>query len=148
MIYETTSPIIDGVLNGMNSSCHFIKDKQRTLRQGSQNDLQLIFYFSKGEIDGQQDRDLEWDSLTAGHSECNIMILNDEMGSAIGCAVWSFGYSTWKGRVMNLDALEVMEPKDGSDLHYTLMRGLVEVALALDCARLVHHVRFLSKHFF
>ena len=143
MIYEDISPIIDGVLNKINASYRHqaIKGKQQTLRQGSQSDLQFFDHCYSA-----QDRELEWDSFTSGQNEVSILTLNDEKGFSVGCAVWSFGYSTWKGRVMNLDALKVTKLKDENDLHYALMRGLVEVALALDCARLVHSVRFLNKY--
>jgi hypothetical protein len=50
-------------------------------------------------------------------------------------AQWSFGYSTWKGRVMNLNTF--LPGKYES----ILMKILVTIAKELDCKRLVHQVR-------
>lgn len=51
-------------------------------------------------------------------------------------AQWSFGYSTWKGRVMNLDAF--IPGKYES----ILIKTLTTIAKEMDCQRLVHQVRF------
>jgi len=50
-----------------------------------------------------------------------------------GIALWCFGYSTWKGRFMNLELLNVPE----LCLEKVIMFALVDMAKDLDCKRLV-----------
>jgi len=61
-----------------------------------------------------------------------------------GFALWTFGYSTWKGRVMNLDAFVTSSSgiKSGSgsqnENSRTLMMCLVRMTRIFDCTRIVH----------
>jgi hypothetical protein len=52
-------------------------------------------------------------------------------------AQWSFGYSTWKGRVMNLNTLI------SGTYEALLMKILILTARELKCMRIVHQVRKL-----
>ncbi len=53
-----------------------------------------------------------------------------------GASLFSLGYSTWKGRVMNLDLFVAENEQRGE----TMMQCLTEIAEVLDCARIVHQV--------
>jgi hypothetical protein len=53
-------------------------------------------------------------------------------------AQWSFGFSTWKGRVMNLDAFIP------GKYETMLIKILTTIAKEMDCKRLVHQVRFFT----
>ncbi len=73
-------------------------------------------------------------------------IVLEEDGNLRGVALWTFGYSTWKGRVMNLDTLVTDETSDeekkSKPLQNKLMTTLISVAKLLDCARIVYQVCF------
>eukprot|EP01083_Nonionella_stella_P234929 826611_1 len=60
-----------------------------------------------------------------------------------GFALWTFGYSTWKGRVVNLDAFVTSSSgiKSGNENNRKLMMCLVRMARILDCTRIVHQAR-------
>lgn len=68
-----------------------------------------------------------------------------------GFASWTFGYSTWKGRVLNLDAFVTSSSgiKNGNgsqkENNRTLMMCLVRMARILDCTRIVHQVSTVIK---
>ncbi len=73
-------------------------------------------------------------------------IVLEEEGNLRGVALWTFGYSTWKGRVMNLDTLATDETLDGVEtskpLQVMLMTTLISVAKLFDCVRIVYQVCF------
>ena len=49
-------------------------------------------------------------------------------------AQWSFGYSTWKGRAMNLDTLQLAAYEE------TGMKCLINIARLFSCSRIVFQV--------
>lgn len=52
---------------------------------------------------------------------------------------FSFGYSTWKGRVMNLNSFLIQKEVE-KDLQYCIINALKKIAQALLCARIVFQV--------
>ena len=52
---------------------------------------------------------------------------------------FSFGYSTWKGRVMNLNSFLIHKNVE-KDLQYCIIGALKKIAQALLCARIVFQV--------
>ena len=44
-------------------------------------------------------------------NDISILTLNDENDFAVGCAVWSFGYSTWKKRASEVDSFKQIHPR-------------------------------------
>ena len=70
-----------------------------------------------------------------------------------GFALWTFGYSTWKGRVVNLDTFVTsgsgIKSCSGSqnENNRTLMMCLVRMARILDCSRIVYQVSVAFNKF-
>ena len=52
---------------------------------------------------------------------------------------FSFGYSTWKGRVMNLNSFLIQKVVE-KDLQYCIINALKKIAQVLLCARIVFQV--------
>lgn len=90
----------------------------------------------------------EYLSSSLSSRECNthpsyfyILLEAKEVGddsfSMKGFAVWYIGYSTWKGRVMNLDTIHTTK----SVSENILMNALVKIARAFAFSRIVYQVQ-------
>jgi len=52
----------------------------------------------------------------------------------VGYAIYSFGYSTWMARVLNIDDFHT-QPQCEYEVKYKLLKRLVEIAIEKDCKR-------------
>ena len=69
------------------------------------------------------------------------IILEKQAGDTFdvcGTSLFTLGYSTWKGRVMNLDLFLAENHNHGN----IMMQCLAKIAKLLDCTRIVHLVSF------
>ncbi len=60
-----------------------------------------------------------------------------------GVAMWYFGYSTWQGKVMNVDTLLIS--RDGSINEKILLDALVTIAKSFSLRRIVYQVKYHSQ---
>ncbi len=70
-----------------------------------------------------------------------VILEKEEKGDYEVCAValFTLGYSTWKGRVVNLDLFIA----ENDDYAIRLMKYLAAISKRLECARIVHQVSFV-----
>ena len=65
----------------------------------------------------------------------------DEGGKVIGFVTFYVAYSSWSGRILYLDQIQLEDGRMNDDVEMILLRLLADIALELDCARLTWRVR-------
>jgi len=138
---------IDGLLSSENDK---LSSQKIRVRRATINDLEAIHhYLSSRQANVVPLATLQEDFSSIDkkgvhvHPICILLEVERENGSESllsAASLWSFGYSTWKARVMNLDTFIA----DAEEHEQILMQCLVNIAKLLECKRIVHQVRLRS----
>ena len=68
------------------------------------------------------------------------VLIAEENGKTVGIALYYFGYSTWKGKMLYLDDLVVTESYRQRGIGQLLFKQLKEIAIAEDANQMRWHV--------
>jgi len=64
----------------------------------------------------------------------------DDRGKVLGLVTFYVAYSSWSGRILYLDQIQLEDGRMNDDVEMILLRLLADIALELDCARLTWRV--------
>jgi len=78
---------------------------------------------------------------TPWHFGITICDGDSKKDSLIGFVTFYVAYSSWTGRILYLDRMEMDGELMNDDVEVSLLRMLAEIALELDCVRLTWRVR-------
>jgi hypothetical protein len=68
----------------------------------------------------------------------------DEREKLIGFVTFYVAYSSWSGRILYVDQIQLEDRRMNDDVETILLRLLAEIAVELNCARLTWRVRIKS----
>lgn len=135
--------IIDNSLSNYSSNL-----KDFNCRRGLPNDIESI---NQLRHPLQQQHQLQkGDFLSSYPPHYYFILLEGNKKIRKGIAIWYIGYSTWKGKVMNLDTLYIIdEPKsqivedneyDILNMERMLMNAIINIAKSFEFSRIVYQV--------
>ena len=108
-------------------------NRPRTFRLGARNDLSAVVALLKNDAD-QSPNDRE-KFLTRDFDLVHWIVI-EECNNVVGFAAVYIGYSTWDGRCLHANKICARNEETES----TLLRTLADIAVRLECQRLVWQV--------
>ncbi|XP_014249853.1 diamine acetyltransferase 2-like [Cimex lectularius] len=110
------------------------------IRNSVKDDCERIFKQLQNETCSHEDyvtlQDFVENGFQTAHPPFESIIAEDENNTLVGFAIWSIGYSTWKGMKMFVEELWLSEHLRGTEFEAKFVSRLNQEALKLGCAEI------------